>query len=95
MLRPRIQLHWYGIKYKTGTGQRWTNQYTWEDYVVLNKWFSPMTYVPRRIILWNMYAAKEVSKYFEQHPEILLKAEPFKGLSLEEIKLRARYINLQ
>ena len=62
--------------------------------MVLNKWFSPMTYVPRRIILWNMYAAKEVSKFFEKHPEILLGAEIFKGLSLEEIKLKARYVEL-
>ena len=85
-----------GIKYTTGTGQRWTIQYTWEDYVMLSKWIFPlMAYIPQRTVLWNTYAAKEVSKYFEQHPEILLKAEPFKGLSLEEIKLKARYINLQ
>ena len=87
-------MQWRGIKYKTGTGQKWTREYTWEDYVVLNKWFSPMAYVPQRTVLWNMYATKEVFKFFEKHPEILLDAEIFKGLSLEEIKLKARYVEL-
>ena len=87
-------MQWLGIQYKTGTGQKWTREYSWEDYVVLNKWLSPMEYVPRRIVLWNMYAANEVSKYFAQHSEILLESEPFKGLSLEEIKLKAQYVEI-
>lgn len=93
MLRPRIQLS--GVQYSTGTSQRWISTYTWEDYVVLSKLIaSPMAYVPQKVALWNMYATKEVFKFFEKHPEILLGAEIFKGLSLEEIKLKARYVEL-
>ena len=88
-------MQWLGIQYKTGTGQKWTSKYTWEDYVMLNKWMFPvMTYVPRRAVLWNTYAAKEISKYFERHSETLMEAEPFKGMSLEEIKLKARHIEI-
>ena len=88
-------MQWRGIRYKTGTGQKWTKEYTWEDYVFLRKWMlGAMPYVPRKVILWNMLAANETSKFFEKHPETLLEAEPFKGLSLEEIKLKAPCVEI-
>lgn len=93
MLKPRIQLS--GVQYNTGTSQKWTSTYTWEDYVALSKlMFSPMEYVPQKVALQNTYAAKKVSKFFEKHPEILLEAKVFKGLSLEEIKLKAQYVEI-
>ena len=93
MPKPRIQLS--GVQYSTGTSQKWTSTYTWQDYVALSKlMFSPMEYVPQKVVLWNTHAAQNISKFFEKHPELLLEAEPFKGLSLEEIKMKARYVNL-
>jgi len=87
MLRPRIQV--LGVQYKTGTGQRWTDRYTWEDYVVLVKSPFPISYVPLTTGFRNILAEKEIKKYFENHPEALLEAEPFKGLTMEEIKIKA------
>lgn len=88
MLKPRIQA--LGVRYKTGTGQRWTVKYTWEDYVVLmNPAYLIVSYVPIMINFWNDYAWREVYKFFEKHPEALLESEPFKGLTMEEIKIKA------
>jgi len=88
MLKPRIQAS--GAQYKTGSGQRWTTQYTWEDYVALMSIsYLVVTCIPAMTKIWNVYARSAVSKYFEQHPEALLEAEPFKGLTMEEIKIKA------
>jgi len=92
MLKPRIQV--LGVQYKTGTGQKWTKEYTWEDYVVLVKSPFPISYVPLTTGFWNILAEKEIKKYFENHPEALLKAEPFKGLTIEEIKTKALLMSI-
>lgn len=86
MLKPRIQCA--GFHYKTGTGQKQTDKYTWEDYQALQMLSLPL---PLVVSYSDRSAAKEIQEYFEKHPEELLDTEPFTGCTLDEIQERLRW----
>jgi hypothetical protein len=82
MFKKKLPRLYKSEDYVTGNNNKWTYEYTWEDFEIARKMF-PVT------IAWNFNSLQgKIYNYFRDHPEKLLEGGICKerNYSLEKIR---------